>query len=481
MLVLALDLGTSSVRAALFGADGRRHLSSTVQQTYPLRTAADGMAELDPQEVLAATRACLIGALAKRQRTPALRRQAVVAVGVSSFWHGLMGTDAEGRPLTPILTWADSRCCADAAQLRAHYDEADYHSRTGCMLRASFWPAKLAWLRRAQPRVWRQVARWWSPADWMQWRLLGGDPLALATAHGMATGTGLYDPTAMTWAAEPLLAAGLDLGQVPVIRDEPMRVPSSALGGLLSDALWFPAIGDGAANNLGVGATEPNVAAINFGTSGAIRVVQHGGAQTPLGLFRYRIDTQRSLVGGAISNAGGLRQWCLDTLRLPAAAGLEAAMAARPQPSPHLGVLPFWLAERAPTWREDLSGAIIGLRQSTTALDLYQAITEATYQRLATILDRLPTRGRLRVIVGGGIQHSPAAVQRLADCLGVPLIISGEPETSLRGAAVLALERLGARRLTPELGQTVRPRAAMVGAYAQQRRMLAALEKRLLP
>ncbi len=481
MLVLALDLGTSSVRAALFQADGRRLVATTVQQAYPLRTASDGMAELDPQAVLAAARACLMGALAKRQRTPALRRQVVVAVGVSSFWHGLMGTDTDGRPLTPILTWADSRCSADAQQLRDRVDEAAWHHRTGCMLRASFWPAKLVWLRRTQPRVWRQVARWWSPADWVQWCLLGGDPLALPTAHGMATGTGLYDPTAMSWAAEPLLAAGLDLGQVPVIRDEPMRVPAAALGGQLTDALWFPAIGDGAANNLGVGATAPGVAAVNFGTSGAIRIVQHGAATVPVGLFHYRIDAQRSLVGGAISNAGGLRQWCLDTLRLPDAAGLEAAMAERPAPAEHLSVLPFWLAERAPTWRDDLSGAIVGLRQSTTALDLYQAITEATYQRLATILERLPTRGRVRVIVGGGIQHSPTAVQRLADCLGVPLTTSAEPETSLRGAAVLALERLGIHGLTPDLGRTVRPRAALIRAYAQQRRTLQSLESRLFP
>src|SRR5690606_13653907 len=97
----------------------------------------------------------------------------------------------------------------------------------------------------------------------------------------------------------------------------------------LRAARWIPAIGDGAANNLGAGATKPGLAAINFGTSGAVRIVRSSGKpRAPFGLFCYRIDAQRFLVGGAISNAGGLRAWCLEHLRLPEEDALEAQLVA---------------------------------------------------------------------------------------------------------------------------------------------------------
>ena len=141
--------------------------------------------------------------------------------------------------------------------------------------------------------------------------------------------------------------------------------------------------------------------------------------------------------------------------------------------------LPFWLPERAPTWRDDLSGVIHGVRQSTTPLDLFQAITEATYQRLARIADLLPgAKHGLELRVGGGIQKSPASFQRLADCLGRSLIACDEPETSLRGAAVFAAERLGGR-IASLGGATVRPRAKPAAAYRVQRRRLLALESRI--
>ena len=89
----------------------------------------------------------------------------------------------------------------------------------------------------------------------------------------------------------------------------------------LRDAQWFPAIFDGAASNLGSGATVPDCAAINVGTSAAVRIMyrtsRNAPAKAPFGLFCYRVDTKRHLIGGAVSNAGNLRAWCLRELRLP--------------------------------------------------------------------------------------------------------------------------------------------------------------------
>jgi sugar (pentulose or hexulose) kinase len=123
---------------------------------------------------------------------------------------------------------------------------------------------------------------------------------------------------------------------------------------------------------------------------------------------------------------------------------LESELAARPGPDHGLIVLPFWTAERAPTWNEDIRGSILGINQSTTGIDLLQAITEATYHRIAQIADLLieQTGTTPKFFVSGGIQNSQTALQRLSDVLNQPLHANPEPEASIRGAAVFAMEKL---------------------------------------
>ena len=488
-LILAIDIGTSSVRTALFDGGLRRLPGSLAQRAHAVTHSAEGAAELDPATLETGLRACL------DQTVPRAGQRPVTAVGVSCFWHSLLGCDARGQALTPIYTWADSRCREDAAALRDEQPEKPYHARTGCMLRASYWPAKLRWLARTRRGLFRRVARWQSPADWLQGRFCEGG--GAGTAHGMATGTGLYDPNALAWDPKSIGLAGIRAEQLPAIGTEalPLRAPVRRLYPALRDARWWPAIGDGAASNLGSGATRPGRAAINVGTSAAFRVMRRGArAAGPFGLFCYRVDPARFLVGGAVSNAGNLRAWCQRELNLPAGEkALESALAARPEPLPGLVVLPFWSAERAPTWCENVPGVVSGFSPDTTALDLLQATTEAVYQRLALIADLSvdgPVRSRknagaerpLQIIVSGGILKSPSLLQRMADVLGRPLCRCSEPEASLRGAAVYAAELEGidvegAAGTRTLIGDGVAPRRRIAALYARERERQQELER----
>ena len=258
----------------------------------------------------------------------------VDTVGVSSFWHSLVGTDARGRAITPIYTWADSRCREDAARLRTEKAERSYHQQTGCMLRASFWPAKLRWLARVKPRLFARVVRWQSPADWLAGRYCDGG--ADACAYGMATGTGLFNPRTLRWEADLAELCGLRMEQLCPLSEKSLVLSAKVRRKYpeLADARWWPAVGDGAASNLGSGATRPGRAAINVGTSAAFRVMREGrDAHSPFGLFCYRVDAKRYVVGGAVSNAGNLRAWCRRELNLPRdEVALDKALSARPGP-----------------------------------------------------------------------------------------------------------------------------------------------------
>ncbi len=466
-VILALDIGTSSCRAGLFDPSAARVEGTLVQRSYQLDTTPDGGAELDPALLLGGVQECFAGAL---ERGGA---QEIAAVGATGFWHSLLGVDADGQPLTPIYTWADARCREDAAKLREELSEKEVHRETGCMLRASFWPAKLRWLRRTQPSVFRKVHTWMSPAEWVQLQLCG----EATCAYGMATGTGLFDPTQLDWSDRMLDAAGIRREQLLPLSDKPVPAPDRRG---LERAQWFPAIGDGAASNLGSGATRPGFAAINVGTSAAVRVMREGTeARAPLGLFAYRVDAARYLIGGAVSNAGNLREWCLRELRLPGEVEIEAALAARPGPACGLTVLPFWNAERAPQWDEEARGSIHGITQATTALDLLQAVTEGVYQRIAWIAEMVEKAGggEPKFIVSGGIQNSAASMQRLADVMNRPLHPNDDPEATIRGAAILALERLGAAPQALPLAQPIHPRERYAAEHLAARQRQREIEE----
>jgi len=451
-------MGTSSVRAALFDARGKRVPGTMAQRVYLLKTGSDGAAELDPFELLRQTKECI--------KSATEGWNVISGVGVSCFWHSLLGTDAEGHPLTPIYTWADSRCRTDAARLREEFSESEVHGETGCMLRSSYWPAKLRWMQRTDRARFRKVRFWMSPAEWVQWRITGKS----RCAFGMATATGLFDPSKLTWSGRMLEACDFSAERMLPVSDEPVNwrgVP------------WFPAIGDGAASNLGSGANETGRGAINVGTSAALRIMREGvEAKAPFGLFAYRVDARRYLVGGAVSNAGNLHAWCLRELKLgTSAAGIEKRLAARPAPEHGLTVLPFWTAERAPTWDEDAQGVIAGLRQTTTALDLLQAITEGFYFRLGTIAEMIAGKKQPQWIVAGGILKSKSALRRLANVMGCPLYANPEPEASLRGAAVFALEKLGLPAAGLTYGARVAPMASIHRIYTTERARQGELER----
>jgi gluconokinase len=316
-----------------------------------------------------------------------------------------------------------------------------------------------------------------SPAEWVQLQLGASANCAI----GMATGTGLLNPTTLQWDPGLLEFLCVSPSQLLPLGDGASGVATKISKQFpeLRDTAWFPAIGDGAASNLGSGCTKPGLAAINVGTSAALRVMMEGkSAKAPFGLFCYRVDQRRFLVGGAVSNAGNLRAWCLENLRTLDESELEKLLATRPAPEHGLTVLPFWTAERAPTWNESLHGSILGITQATSSIDLLQAITESTYHRLAYIAELLCAKhGAVdKYLVSGGIQRSATALQRLANVMNVPLHPNPEPEASIRGAAVFAMENLGVTPRELEATRVLRPQRKIAALYAEERRKHLALE-----
>ncbi len=402
-----------------------------------MHTDASGLATLEPAELLEAV-SSVIEAGGDADIT-----------GASCFWHSILGVDAGGRPLTPILLWADRRSDPDAVQLRAELDEAVIHGRTGCMLRSGYWPARLRHLRRTEPAMFGAVSQWIGAGEWVVSQLAGHR----ATSVSMASGTGLLDIDRNRWDEELLDHLRMDATQLSTIGDT-------------AEAGWRPTIGDGAASNLGCGAADGTRAAVNLGTSAAVRIV--GDRRPEIGLFRYRIEASRALIGGAVSNAANLWAWAMRELAL-SADDTRAALAARPYPTHGLMVLPHWLGERAPHWREHRTGTIVGIRQSTTAVDIAQATIEGALYTIARIAEMVVPDPDTELVVSGGLSREGHLVQRLCNVLGRPVRVSVDPEASLRGAAEWCAEAIGVDLGPIDLGHLLEPDPIASARYRDAR------------
>ena len=446
--VLAIDIGTSSTRAILFNARGHK-VGEPVQKTYDQQTTPAGGVEVDADFLLDLTAQCVDAVLQSQSET--LQNGEIIAVGISCFWHSLLAVDANDKAVTGVLSWADNRAAAWVPALRSLLDETQTHARTGCVFHTSYWPAKLLWLQHARPKLFEsegEGARWMSFAEYIALKWNGAAQCSLS----MASGTGIFHQNNADWDDEVLQVLPIGRSQLPVLCDADDALPAllpeySSRWPQLKNAQWFPALGDGACSNLGTGGINDSRLILNAGTSGALRVVlPEYSASAPRGLWRYRIDGNRSIVGGAISNFGNVLLWARSTLNLPEDWREQISLVA---PDSHgLTILPFLAGERSPLWNANAKFVLDGATLDTSPILILRAAMEAAALRFAAVaelaIEAMPQKPSEIIFSGGALEAVPAWAQIVCDAIGIPLVQGQESEASARGAAIMALESCGA-------------------------------------
>lgn len=486
--ILALDAGTSSARALLFDASGAAVPQVHAQRTYELTTSEAGEISVDADALVATLADAIDEALT--QAGPLAEQ--IGAVATDTFWHSLIAVDASGQALTPVITWADTRPRDAAQELRRELDPAAVHRRTGAIIHASYWPAKLRWLTRAQPEVFRRAARYISFGEYFHQKVLGRSVCSLC----MASGTGLLLTHEQRWDTELLKAVNVREEQLPPLGD----LNDSLLGlsasyttrwPTLRDVPWFPALGDGATANAGSGCAAWGRLALTVGTSSAVRaIVPVDHVTPPDGLWLYLLDAQRGVLGGALSEGGNVLAWLDATLRLPQLNEAEQAAGKLPLDGHGLTVLPFLAGERSLGWHAEARATVAGIHAGTTPAELLRAGIESLAYRIGAVYDRLVQALRLApehtTVIGSGgtLLNSPLFQQIIADTLGVLLYPSREHEASARGAALLALEALGVLpdvgTVAPVLADPARPDATRGAIYRRAAARQEELYHRLL-
>ena len=462
--VLALDIGTSSARALLFDASARA-IGQAAQHSYEQTTSPDGGVECDAEELFNLVVRCI----------DEVKTEAIGAVACSCFWHSLMAIDRDGNAISPVFSWADNRAAPWIEPLRATLNEQAAHARTGCVFHTSYWPAKLLWLAHTRAELFAENTRWISFGEYLAMKFCG----EAKASFSMASGTGIFHQNRCDWDDETLAALPIGRAQLSPLCDANEQAESlpqwKNRWPHLKNAKWFPALGDGACSNLGSGGVDANNLVLNVGTSAAVRVVlKDFTGEAPHGLWRYRIDKRRSVLGGAVSNAGNVWAWANATFKLPP--NCEARIAAMPPDSHGLTVLPFLAGERSPIWNAHARFALEGASLDSKPEHILRAALEAASLRFALIAELVRDAMNIEcnaapeiLASGGALSRSEAWSQITADCLGATLVESRESEASARGAALMALEACGVIEniadLPAERGARIEANAASTEIY----------------
>ncbi len=416
-LILSIDIGTSAVKILFFDTMGRAVEGNQYRREVALRTSRDGASEAAPDELVDIVWQGIDAVLAKGGPLNAK----IAGVALCTFVGNIMGVDRNAIPLTPVFTYADTRAEDEAVRLRTEFDENEIHDRTGCHLHSSYLPARFRWLANSCSDVFHQVDRWLSIGEYIEFVLFG----ETSVSYSVASWSGLLNRHQLVW-DEPLLKKlSVDIARLSPLVDinspkQGLRRNFASRWPALKNLPWLPAVGDGAAANIGSGCISPSRVALTMGSTTAIRaVVEQPIHHVPSGLWCYRIDGRRSLPGGALSEGGSLFAWMKNTLRMTDTSQFEAALNSLVPDGHGLTVLPFLTGERSPGWRGHARATIHGISQATTPFDILQAGMEAVACRIALVFKKLAKLlpDDLQIVAGGGaIHNSPAWLRSSRIC-----------------------------------------------------------------
>lgn len=448
MNVLALDLGTSSVRGMVFDAAARPLPGALARRKVVLEVDQDdtGAATLDAERYLGALVECLDDLSAEGWL------DGVRLVAASAQWHSVLPVDAGGRPLGPVVTWLDTRPAPPPGAV-GPADADAFHHRTGTWWHRFYWTVRLPWLRAESGTT---PARFTGLVEFVLAELIGDAPMSIS----QASGTGLLDLASLDWDAEARAIAGAEPGDLPPLAPPgwrgKLRAPYARRWPALAGAAWTPPTGDGAASNIGSGCDDPSRAAVTVGTSAAVRLVQDappGAALPPLPhrLWRYRVDEGRIVTGAAYSGGGNLFAWARTALKLPEGDALEHALESI-EPGQGVRADPRFGGDRPPGTAPAGSGVISGIGFGTSAVEIFAGLMDGVCDLMRPDLEAIESTvdGPVEVVLGGGAAAASPWWRRSFAAAFAPRRVThvADPEVGCTGAALIALGD-GAPRPSP--------------------------------
>jgi len=440
-LLVGLDLGTTSIKAALFDSASGRILASAAQPT-PVENPRPGWTEHDPQQLWQAVTIVLREAAAGKN---------VAGLAIGSMAETGIALDEHGQELDKIIAWFDRRSEPQAAWVEAQRPVSALFSLTGQRVSPSFGITKLLWLRENRPEVFQRMRTWLPLSSYILYRLTG----AFCADYSIASRSLLLDQNSLTWSPDLLGLAGLSAEQLPALSAGSAAVgqltaQAAAQTGLPAGTICAAGGHDHLCASFAAGAFRPGAVVDSTGTAQAVvqilpafqpdpRLGEHGFAH-----YAHVLPDQVILKAG-LKAAGKAVDWLTHLLSgrgmLPDFAGLEtsarAAVGLRAGPI----WLPHLLESGTPESDRRSRAALVGLRLEHDEGDIFRAMLESLAFWLRHNLEQMQTltgQASQDIVLLGGVTRLRLLSELKADVLEQPVYVSEMPEATAVGAALLA-------------------------------------------
>jgi len=425
--LLALDLGTTGVRALLVDGEGK-----TLARAYrPLATRfpKPGRVEQDPEEMWQRSVEVLREALSHAGA------EDIAALGVVTQRATTVAWDAaSGAVLCPALGWQDKRTEPRAEELH----------KMGIPITTLPSATRFEWWLRHEPAV-QQAARegrlcFGGPDAWLTFRLTGG--AANVTDPSQASCTGFYDLRAGRWNPDILAFFSVEEQTLPSV------VPTASVVGetpreLLGSALPVAArAGDQQAATFAQGALAAGEAKLTLGTAAMLDLnvgdtpVFPGPGLFPLALWRLG-GCDAFCLEASVITAGAVVDWLVALGLLPEATAFDR-VAGQVASAEGVAFVPALQGLGTPYFDDGARGLLGGLTRGSTAAHVVRAVLEGLAHRCVDLCDALELEREQPLRVDGGLARSDLLLQRLADLSGRPVLRAAETETTALGAAFMA-------------------------------------------
>lgn len=441
MSLLGIDIGTTQCKAAAFSVEGRC-LAHAVRE-YPTLHPAPGRAELDSRGVWRNVRTVISEVASQTGRDP------VTALCVSAMGEAFVPVTHDRRILASSILSSDTRGSEYAEALREAFGQEAFYRINPNLIGPQYTLPKLMWLREHDPGLFRRADHFLLWSDFVNF-MLGCEP---ACNRSHANRTLLFDMETTDWAAPLLDWAGIDRNRLGRV------VPAGCMVGIVADTiaaeLGLPrnvrVISGGhdqCLNALGCGCISAGKAVCGIGTYECLTPV-FGRPRDPLALLRERLNMEHHVlpelyVAFLFNQSGCLVRWFRDTFaaaEVGATDDLYAKLNAElPIEPTRLLVLPHFDPPPWPEYLTDTSGAILGLKLSTTRGEILKAIMEGATFHFVEGIAALRRMGidTTEFVASGGGARSDAWLQIKADIFGVKFVRLSSAECGLTGAAMLA-------------------------------------------
>ena len=441
--VLALDQGTTSSRAIVFGRDGRAVASA--QQEFPQIFPSPGHVEHDPEAIWSSQLAVGREALSKAGATAA----DVAALGIANQRETTVVWDRHtGKPVANAIVWQSRITAPICEALKQAGHEELFKSRTGLVVDAYFSGTKVKHLLDSIPGLRSRAAKgdvlFGTVDTFLIWRLTGGK--RHVTDVGNASRTLMFNIRTLDWDDELLRPLGVPRRMLPEVRSS-----SEVYGETAPELFGGPiriagAAGDQQAATFGQACFEPGSAKNTYGTgcfmllnTGRQPVPSRNGLLTTVG-WKLGGETTYCLEG-SVFIAGAVVQWLRDGLKAIATSAQVEALAATVADAGGVYLVPAFVGLGAPYWDPYARGVIVGLERGTTIGHVARAAVESMAYQSRDVLDAMQRDAGLNLAqlkVDGGAAANHALLQFQADILGVTVQRPVVAETTALGAAYLA-------------------------------------------